>query len=109
MKQQKGHPKAAQKNIRTHKISITEAIDKGVFRGKQAQGLRYLLAHCPIKRKPAEADSPAIPYLPSFIQGIEDRLSIMCGIRIESFPLHDGTGRKIYDFRHEKTEQEGEK
>lgn len=106
---QKGHPKAAQKNNHTTKISIAEAIDKGVFRGKQAQGLRYLLAHCPIKRKPSEKNSPAISYLPSFIQGVENRLLNICGIRIEALPLHDGTGRKIYDFRHEKTEQEGEK
>lgn len=105
---QKGHPKAAQKNIRAHKISITEAIDKGVFRGKQAQGLRYLLAHCPIKRKPAESNSSAIPYLPSFIQGVENRLLNICSIRIEALPLRDGTGRKIYDFRHVKVEQEGE-
>jgi hypothetical protein len=81
----------------TAPISIQAAIDAGCFTGIEAARLRYLLDHLPMKRKDAEADS-TVPYLPSFAQKVNDRLAIICGKTINSYPACDGTRRKVYYF-----------
>lgn len=86
-------------------LSVEEALNKKMFSHVSAEGLRYLVANCPIKRKPSEADCPYISYLPSFIQLVEARLRTVCCMEIDSKKLNDGTGRKEYYFKAYKPEE----
>ena len=86
-------------------LSLNEALNAGKFPTVSAIGLRYLAENVPILRKPSEADCPYISYLPSFIQMVQSRLRLNCGLEIVSYPLNDGTGRKRYDIRPYRAEE----
>ena len=81
-----------------NKVSISKAIEQGTFKGLDAKRLRFLQMHLPMKRKDAEQYS-SVPYLPSFAQKVNPKLTSVCGLYIDSAPLGDGSRRKIYFFK----------
>lgn len=49
-------------------------------------------------RKSFESLDSALPYLPSFVQGVSDKLAAI-GLEIESIPANDGSRRRLYFIR----------
>lgn len=84
------------------KVSLADAIERGIFTAREAQALNYFISNSPTLRKPIEAQAWQIPYLPSFIQRVQDRLAIHCGLQFVSRPVHDGTSRKVYSLERVK-------
>ena len=102
--QAKGVGKAAnqgdQHNHYSRKIPLEEAIKApGIFTARECQALQILADTLPELRKPIEAKHWQIPYVPSFIQAVAERLEKHCGLQIVGYTITDGSLRKRYYFK----------
>ncbi|MGU5717272.1 hypothetical protein [Aeromonas taiwanensis] len=73
--------------------------NKERFTARQYRTLMQIAEHGRYEyRKSFESLDSALPYLPSFVQGVSDKLAAI-GLEIESIPANDGSRRRLYSIR----------
>lgn len=73
--------------------------NKDRFTARQYRTLMQIAEHGRYEyRKSFESLDSALPYLPSFVQGVGDKLAAI-GLEIESIPANDGSRRRLYSIR----------
>lgn len=83
---------------------ITEILEanKERFTARQYRTLMQIAEHGRYEyRKSFESLDSALPYLPSFVQGVSDKLAAI-GLEIESIPANDGSRRRLYSIRQHR-------